>query len=172
MWDALATDVREQVDGLLIKGHRIHAIKVIRDASPEPVPGIHECLDQITDRYAVLGRRFDREPTAPLNVDALTAKIRELPRRPEAIEAVWDGDTQGWFVELLGVTTGPRAAYHLALIRFGTDMRLFNSSLPSWPEAEEANTVGRALAERLGLPFHFASPSTPDDSTPRWWDRQ
>ena len=39
-----------------------------------------------------------------------------------------------------------------------------------WPEAEEANTVGQALAERFSLPFHFASPEEPDDTAPRWWD--
>jgi hypothetical protein len=47
-------------------------------------------------------------------------------------------------------------------------MRLFNGSVPPWPEAQEANTVGRALAEDLAVPFHFASPNEPDLDAPRW----
>ncbi|MFJ3899941.1 hypothetical protein [Streptomyces sp. NPDC090025] len=31
-----------------------------------------------------------------------------------------------------------------------------------------AAVAGRALAERLGVPFHFASPEVPDDRLPRW----
>ncbi|GGV05933.1 hypothetical protein GCM10010495_17420 [Kitasatospora herbaricolor] len=34
--------------------------------------------------------------------------------------------------------------------------------------APEASPVGQALAERLGVPFHVASPDLPDDSAPRW----
>jgi hypothetical protein len=127
-------------------------------------------MDLVAERYADLGRRFSRSPTAPLDLDALTAKVQALPDPPAAIEAVWDGDTEGWMVDLLAVTSEPRAEYHLAFVQHGTDMRLFNGQVPPWPEAEEADAVGRALADRFGVPFHFASPDRPDDTAPRWWD--
>lgn len=35
---------------------------------------------------------------------------------------------------------------------------------------QSAGAIGQALADRLALPFHFASPETPDDEAPRWRD--
>lgn len=113
---------------------------------------------------------FPRSPTLPLDLDALAAKVQALADPPAAIEAVWDGDTEGWFVLLLAVTSEPRAEYPLAVVSHGTDIRLFNEQAPPWPESEEASTIGRALAQRFGVPFHFASPDEPDDLAPRWWD--
>ncbi|MYW01122.1 hypothetical protein [Streptomyces sp. SID3343] len=171
VWGALPAGAQDRIDALLAKKHHVQAIKAIRDASPQPVPGIHECMDLVTERCAALGLlRVPRVPTAPLNLDALTAKVRGLPRRPAAIEAVWDGDTEGWFVRLLAVMTAPNAEHDLALVQYGGDLRLFNGEVPPWPEAEDASTVGRALAERFGVPFHFGSPEAPTDTSLRWWD--
>ncbi|MEV6775049.1 hypothetical protein [Streptomyces syringium] len=39
---------------------------------------------------------------------------------------------------------------------------------PLHPSAAVADRAGRALAARLSVPFHFASPHTPDDEAPRW----
>ncbi|WP_328966292.1 hypothetical protein [Streptomyces sp. NBC_00239] len=36
------------------------------------------------------------------------------------------------------------------------------------PVAVAAGRAGRALADHLSVPFHFASPDTPDDEAPRW----
>jgi hypothetical protein len=68
--------------------------------------------------------------------------------------------------------TDPPAETTLAAIRHGGDLRLFNGQVPPWPEAQEAMTTGPALAEHFGLPFHFASPDTPDDEAPRWRNLQ
>ncbi|MEV0191085.1 hypothetical protein AB0I39_21405 [Kitasatospora purpeofusca] len=171
VWDALPAETRHCVDALLAKDHRVRAIKAVRDASVPPAPGIQECMDLIAERCAVLGlSRTPRVPTAPSDLDALTAEVEGLPRRPAAIEALWDGDTEGWFVRLLAVMTAPNAEHSLALFRFGGDLRLFNGEVPPWPEAEHASTVGRARAERFAVPFHFESPGTPTDTVLRWWD--
>jgi hypothetical protein len=37
-----------------------------------------------------------------------------------------------------------------------------------YPSATAAERAGRALAGHLSVPFHFASPDTPDDQAPRW----
>ncbi|MGW5640989.1 hypothetical protein [Streptomyces sp. NPDC003832] len=94
--------------------------------------------------------------------------METLPGRTVAIEALWDGDTDGWCVDLIALTDDPATEHRLAIIRHGSDMRLFNGTVPPWPEAQEAETVGRALAERFAVPFHFASPDQPDLDAPRW----
>ncbi|MEY9947555.1 hypothetical protein [Kitasatospora sp. GAS1066B] len=93
----------------------------------------------------------------------LIGAVGALPGRPVAIEAVWDGDTEGWFVVLLALTDDPQSEHQLALVRHGGDIRLFNGTVPPWPEAREAEQAGRALADHLGVRFHFPSPDRPDD---------
>lgn len=169
LWDALPGQVRARVDELVTRGNKLQAVNVVREALREPKPGLNECVDLVAERFDDLGQRFTRSPTAPLDLDELTAKIHALPHRPAAIEALWDGDSQGWMVSLVAVTREPRAEHELAIVQHGTDIRLFNEEVPPWPEAREAATVGRRLAERFGVPFHFASPGKPDFG-PRWWD--
>jgi len=99
----------------------------------------------------------------------LARQVAALPHPPDAIEALWDGDSDGWFVCLVAVTLRPKFEHNLAFIGHGTDMRIFNGEVPRWPEALEAEATGRALANRLGVPFYFASPHTPNSELPRWW---
>ena len=99
----------------------------------------------------------------------LARQVAALPHPPDAIEALWDGDSDGWFICLVAVTLRPKFEHNLAFIRHGTDMRIFNGEVPPWPEALEATATGRTLADRLGVPFHFASPDNPNIDLPRWW---
>ena len=112
--------------------------------------------------------------------DTIMEKASRVPCRPRAIEAFWDGDTDGWFVVLsmicqdrfLGIMRGPMREYRLATLRGdGGDLRLFNDQVPPWPEALKASNIGSELAHQFGVPFFFASPEYPEDSCPRWWDR-
>jgi hypothetical protein len=109
-------------------------------------------------------------PNSPLDLEVLTERVGALPHPPDAIEALWDGDTDGWFVRLVAVTLRPKVEHHLAFIRHGGDIRIFHHQVPPWPEAQEATSIGRALADRLGVPFHFTRPDNPDIDLPRWWD--
>ncbi|MHA6757613.1 hypothetical protein [Streptacidiphilus sp. PAMC 29251] len=169
IWAVLSAAERSAVDSLIQQDHRIAAVVRIRAALPvESRPGLYDTLDVVAERYRELGLRFERYPTPPLDLVALVEKVEALPGRPVAIEALWDGDPDGWFVELVALTDDPAAEHPLAWIRHGSDMRLFNGTVPPWPEAQEAETVGRALAERFAVPFHFASPDQPDDEAPRW----
>ncbi|MEU6710643.1 hypothetical protein ABZ897_04105 [Nonomuraea sp. NPDC046802] len=129
--EALPAQMRAQVDDLVMKGSKLQAVKVIREALGEPRPGLYECLDLVAERFEALGQRFTRSPTAPLDLDELMANVRALPHAPAAIEALWDGDSEGWMVYLLAVTIEPRAEYHLAIIQHGTDLRLFNGEVRS-----------------------------------------
>ncbi|MER7667123.1 hypothetical protein ABTY61_01505 [Kitasatospora sp. NPDC096128] len=60
IWSALPAAVRRTVDEHLAARRHVHAIKAIRDASPEPPPGIPACVDVITDRMTELGLLPDR----------------------------------------------------------------------------------------------------------------
>jgi hypothetical protein len=166
----LSSQVREQVDALVMNGSKLQAVKVIRDSLGDGRPGLYECMELVAERFEDLGERFTRSPTAPLDLEELAAKVEALPHRPAAIEAIWDGDSEGWMVDLMAVTIEPQAEHHLATIQHGTDIRLFNGEIPPWPEAREASAIGRGLAERFGVPFHFASPDEPDFFAPRWRD--
>ena len=95
-----------------------------------------------------------------------------------AVEAVWDGDTQGWFVRLVAIVRRPGPDHErfdevlLNLLRDGSDIRLFNGDVPPWPEARRATDQGQAVAQHFGVPFHFTSPELPDTELPRRWDTQ
>ncbi len=106
-------------------------------------------------------------------LDELLSRARAATRKPVAVEALWDGDTHGWFVDLSVVAKrwiGYRH-HHLKSYRDGGDIRIFNGQVPPWPEAQKARTIGEALAARLRVPFHFPSPDHPESECPHWWER-
>ncbi|MFI6408255.1 hypothetical protein [Streptomyces sp. NPDC050548] len=169
IWAALSAAERSAVDALIQRDHRLAAVARVREAFPADArPGLYETLDVVAERYRELGRSFERGPTPPLDLTTLTEQVEALPGRTVAIEALWDGDSEGWCVDLVAHTDVPLAEYRVATVRHGGDLRLFNGVVPPWPEAREAETVGRALAERFGVPFHFASPDEPEIDAPRW----
>ncbi|MEV7725212.1 hypothetical protein AB0P15_10820 [Streptomyces sp. NPDC087917] len=92
------------------------------------------------------------------------------PGRVVGIEAVWDGDTtHDWFVILLAVTEDPPGERELATVHRGAAVRLLGEgpyALPH-PSAAAADRVGRALADRFGVPFHFGSPEVASYGAPR-----
>ncbi|MGW3108946.1 hypothetical protein [Streptomyces sp. NPDC001100] len=173
IWATLSGAERSAVDALIQRDHRLAAVARLREAFRAEVrPGLYEALDVVAERHRELGQRFERRPTPPLDLTTLTEQVVALPGRTVAVEALWDGDTDGdtdgWCVDLMALADTPVAEYRLATVRHGGDLRLFNGTVPPWPEAREAETVGRALPERFGVPFHFAGPERPDDEAPRW----
>ena len=106
-------------------------------------------------------------------VENLLEKIKRTPGKPVCVQALWDGDSRGWFIELVVVMQqiDTHEEHQLATISLGGDIRLFNGQVPPWPEAVEATNTGNRLATELGIEFYFPSPDTPDDSFPRWIDQ-
>jgi hypothetical protein len=153
----------------------IQAIVLLRSEGKRQL-ALPEAHDVLATRSRQLAERglVEPEPTPP-DGPQLVERVRTLPDRVVAIEARWDGDTTGWFVELVAVVERPGPhhdrfdAVPLRPYRHGSDLRLFNDVVPPWPEAAEASEHGRAVAGALGVPFHFASPEHPDDQAPRWW---
>ncbi|MFD0339163.1 nucleotidyltransferase domain-containing protein [Streptomyces sp. NPDC127117] len=156
MWWTFPAGVRERVDELVLAGRDIQAAQAMRESGIEPRPELHECVEVLDGRHRALADRMP--PPARPDVDAMAAAARALPRDPVAVEAVWDGDTRGWIVVLTAVLAGPWESVDLDGFRIGA------------AGTGEAARTGRALAERLGVPFRFASPDGPDEDAPRWWD--
>lgn len=108
-------------------------------------------------------------PTAAVLIE----QVKASQRSPEAFQALWDGDSDGWGVDLEVVfrSKGRYQRSHLVFLRFGGDVRLFHGAVPPWPEAKVAAELGTALAEHFGVPFWFPSPTEPDDDCPSWWEQ-
>ena len=109
--------------------------------------------------------------------DILDSEIQKVSGRPTVLEALWDGDTQGWFLILnLYTETGKfiwkkETSQQLGIVRFGGDIRLFNGEIPPWPEAELAKECGQKATEKYGLTFYFPSDTEPDHNCPSWTER-
>lgn len=167
-WEALPAGLRGRIDGLVLRDQGFRATTTLFHAVDRARLGLHDCQDLIAQRYRDLADQIEFQPEPARDLATLIDKVEAIARPPVAIEAVWDGDTHGWFVILLAITADPWAEVDLAYIRHGGDIRVFNGEVPPWPEAAEASATGGALAAHLGIPFHFASPETPDDEAPRW----
>ncbi|MFJ6777715.1 hypothetical protein [Streptomyces yangpuensis] len=171
-WEGLPAGIRAQIDGYVLQDSLLAAVGVVTDIGlvPDGI-GVGTAQAIVHDRYAHHGDRIARAPDTPLDQESLIRRVGGIDGRVEAIEAVWDGDTvHGWFVRLLAVTADPAAEYALAFIHrtlaerhLGEGAKLAGRD----PAAVAAERAGGELAARLTVPFHFASPDTPDDEAPR-----
>lgn len=162
-WAYLEERTRQEVDADVLRDGRIAAVKSVWEALRPLGLGLHDAERVVQARYEALGDRVRRRPPDPLDVPSLAARAAALPGRVAAVEALWDGDTvHGWFVVLVAVLDDPAGEGDLATVyhRSGGS----GGSSPSAVAAE----AGRALADHLGVPFHFASPDVPDDEALRW----
>lgn len=106
-------------------------------------------------------------------------KIDQLGSTPIAVEALWDGDTEGWFILMNVVVNTENAStgnseiktHFLSYLSRGSDLRLFNGTVPPYPEAIDANEIGEQLAKHYNIEFFFPSPNEPDDDCPSWTER-
>ncbi|WP_432981868.1 hypothetical protein [Dactylosporangium sp. CA-233914] len=139
---------------------------------PDPIGDDLLCATAVFEAAA---RRREHEPD-PRTTEALIARAAGIGAPVVAVEALWDGDTQGWVVRLVAIVRRPGRRHDrfdditLMILRHGGDIRLFTGQVPPWPEAHQATEQGQAVARHFGVPFHFTSPQTPDINLPRWWD--
>jgi hypothetical protein len=156
LWERLPNELRSRVDELIADDRKLAAMVAIRDTLDEPRPGIYECMDLLAERYAELDQPWCR-PSTPLDIDVLARQVAALPHSPDAIEALWDGDSDGWFVCLVAVTLRPKFEHNLAFIKHGTDMRIYNGKVPPWPEALEARLDEYGRGHRIRLTSDFGA---------------
>jgi hypothetical protein len=178
-WENLPLGIREQIDGYVLQDSLMGAVRLIVDIGLVPYRiGVGTAQAIVGDRYHHYGDRVAREPESPLDLESLACRAAGIAGRIQAIEAIWDGDTvHDWFVVLLAVTSPaedelePAKDRHLATIYRSTAKKYLGEDETHQrrhPEAVAAARAGRALAAHLSVPFHFASPDTPDDEAPRW----
>ncbi|MFJ3198886.1 hypothetical protein [Streptomyces sp. NPDC086989] len=169
-WERLPAGVRTQVDGYVLQDHFMQAVRTAWEAGRAGGLGLAHAQFLVGDRYRHFGDRIARTPDCPVDLESLTARAAGLPGRVVAVEAVWDGDTvHDWFVILLAVTADPPGEHSLATVYRDAALRsLGDTATGPEPSATVATRAGTALATHLGVPFHFASPDTPNDNAPRW----
>lgn len=170
-WAGLPAGIRTQVDRYVLQDRLMLAIKLVWEAGRARGTGLREAQEIVNLRYVHFGDRVARTPDDPLDLDSLAALAHGIRARVVAIEAIWDGDTvHGWFVNLLAITDEPAGQKCLATIYWGAAERALDGADTGGlhPSAAAATRAGTALAGHLGVPFHFASPDTPDDEAPRW----
>ncbi|MFG3498767.1 hypothetical protein [Streptomyces sp. NPDC047928] len=159
-WAYLEERTRQEVDASVLRDRRMTAVKAVWKALRPLRLGLHEAEQVVNARYEALGDRVEYSPPDSLDVPALATRAAALPGRVAAVEALWDGDTvHDWFVLLVAVLDCPAGEGHLATVHYRPG---------DLPPATAATEAGRALADYLGVPFHFASPDLPDDEAPRW----
>jgi hypothetical protein len=114
----------------------------------------------------------------PFTYEVAEQKMRQIGGRPIAVEILWSGDTQGWFLMMYAVVESgfffwkKSGSYHLGNISNGEgDIRLFSGGVPPWPEAVKANGIAERLREKFGLEIYFPSPNEPDEDCPKWSER-
>ncbi|MFF7073837.1 hypothetical protein [Streptomyces pseudovenezuelae] len=159
-WAYLEEQTRREVDADVLQDRRLLALKSVWEALRPLGIGLHEAERVVHARYKALGDRVQRTPPDPLDLPSLAARTEAFQGRVAAVEAFWDGDTvHDWFVLLVAVLNSPDGESHLATVYHHPD---------GTPPGVAAAEAGRALAGHLGVPFHFASPDSPDDAAPRW----
>ncbi|WP_328914912.1 MULTISPECIES: hypothetical protein [unclassified Streptomyces] len=159
-WAYLDEQTRQEVDADVLRDRRMMAVRTVWEALRPLELGLREAEQVVHARYEALGDRVQHSPPDPLDIPSLAIRAAEFPGRVAAVEAFWDGDTvHDWFVLLVAVLDHPTGEGHLATVHHGPGGR---------PPATAAAEAGRALADHLGVPFHFASPDAPDDDAPRW----
>ncbi|MEU0631341.1 hypothetical protein [Streptomyces sp. NPDC005989] len=159
-WTYLEEQTRRKVDASVLRDRRLTAVKAVWEALRPLGVGLHEAEQVVRVRYEILGDRVQHRPPDPLGVSSLAARAAVHQGRVAAVEALWDGDTvHDWFVLLVAVLDDPAGEGHLATVYQRPGGR---------PLGTAAADAGQALANYLGVPFHFASPDIPDDQAPRW----
>lgn len=109
--------------------------------------------------------------------EILTEAIERIPGRPIVLEALWNGDTEGWFIIFNLYSNSGKLFWkrerkdNLGIVTLGGDIRLFSGEVPEWPEAELAKFLGQKAIEKYGLTFYFPSNKEPDENCPSWTQR-
>ncbi|GKQ41717.1 hypothetical protein [Streptomyces sp. A012304] len=163
-WSSLPGDVRDQVDGHVLRDARLPAVQAVLEAGRARGLGLDGAQFVVHERYLHHGDRVARRPGPVLDVESLAVRAAGLTGRVVAIEAVWDGDTvHDWFVDLVAVTAEPAGEHRLTTIPWGAAVRRLGDEDPGarHPSAVVADRIGGALAARLSVPFRFTSPDIP-----------
>ena len=91
-------------------------------------------------------------------------KINSFEGTPKVIEALWDGDTTGWFLviyvilEKKNLLSKYTSREQVGVIRKGGDIRIFQGKVPPYPESEIAIEIGKYFNDLYGTEFYVTAP--------------
>lgn len=167
----IRADLLTEADALIVSGQFINAVKLIRAGMQ---CGLSDALEMIHIRSLELeeinegwrqSRQAYRQTLTPeyWRTQAL-ANLDALPCPPLALEALWDGDTTGWYLHLNAILPGASREHP----RF-TAVRLIMMEGPGHLMGEVALEIGQVAEERWKCPLYFPSRAYSLDE-PRWWD--
>jgi hypothetical protein len=162
LWFAVPADTRDEIDGHLRRRSVVAAVRALRGTtSGGPVSALHRALDAVLERRQWLQDRGEVTPLPAVpSLEEMLATVAAAGAPPVAVEVCWDGDPFGWIADLVVVVQRP--SFH--------HRRYDEVSLWAYRDGTAAER-GTALADRLGVPFHFEQPDEPGLDLPRWWDR-
>lgn len=138
---------------------------------------LDECkqeLENMKPSRDILIAAEKREADEAMTFEALKEKISGFPGEILCIQALWDGDSTGWFIRMIVAILNESTPVERFLVKvsMGGDIRLFNGQVPPWPEAVHAALVGTQLAEYFDAEFYFPSPDKTDDTCPTWLEKK
>jgi hypothetical protein len=107
--------------------------------------------------------------------EILDDAIKNAGGKPTVLEAFWDGDTQGWHLELSlytvsGIPPHEHTECHsLGMVGVPEGMNISTNGL--WTEAVLAEQFGNEAAQKYDLTFYFPSKKDADPNCPAWTQR-
>jgi len=98
--------------------------------------------------------------------EILDQEIQKIKGKPVVLQALWDGDTSGWWLSLSLYAENPSVSRDLAWHYLG-----HVESYDGKPKETFAKELGAKAVKKYGLEFYFPSPDDADDGCPDWRER-
>ena len=112
LWTRLPPAIQDRIDAELRHRRLISGVVVLRDEGGlDPKPSLYEAQEIVALRLRWLIAHGMVEPEPIFTAADLVAKATAIGAPVVAIEAIWDGDTSGWFVALLAIVEQPGPAH-------------------------------------------------------------
>jgi hypothetical protein len=126
--------------------------------------GIYDAEAVVEVRRRALGLpRYRALPT----VETLIEQVRAIGQPPAAVEAYWDGDTNGWFPIVAVLARDVGGSCYRSIVALGVRE---DGLAGTDDQTRRARALGEALARHFDVAFHFPAEAKPDDTVPRWSD--
>lgn len=107
--------------------------------------------------------------------EILDEEIKKVGGKPTVLEALWDGDTQGWYLLLYIYTVSghifnkKETRHFLGEVSISPGMEHFTNG--KWTVAELAKNFGEKAKRKYNVTFYFPSQIDADNDCPKWTDR-